>query len=367
MGMPKLMRGVHLTGNGGFDKLVVRDDIPVPVPGHGEVLVAVGACGMNNTDINTRTAWYSKAVTSDTATGGDEGFAQAGTDDSTWGGSGLTFPRIQGADVVGHIVAIGDNVDNSLIGERILVDPWIRNRSHPEDRSLAGYFGSERDGGFAEYTTVPAINAVPVHSTLEDTELATFPCSYSTGEYMLTRARVAEGETVLVTGASGGVGSGLIQLVRARGARCIAIAGREKLKSIEALGADTVIARDEPDLASAVRDAAPAGEVDVVADVVGGENFPLWLDLLARGGRYVTSGAIAGPVVELDLRTLYLKDLELWGATVMPREVFVNLVKLIEQGILRPLLAGTFPLEDIHAAQKKFLEKKHVGNFVIVP
>lgn len=367
MGIPKTMRGVQLTGNGGLDKLVVRDDIPVPSTGHGEVLVEVGACGMNNTDINTRTAWYSRTVTSDTGTGGDEGFAQARDDDSTWGGSGLTFPRIQGADVAGHIVAVGDNVDHSLIGERVLVDPWIRDRSHPEDRSLAGYFGSERDGGFAEYTIVPAINAVPIHSQLEDVELATFPCSYSTGEYMLTRSRVAEGETALITGASGGVGSGLIQLVRARGARSIAIAGREKLKDIEALGADVAIARDEPDLIAAIRDAAPAGEVDVVADVVGGSNFPLWLELLARGGRYVTSGAIAGPVVELDLRTLYLRDLEMWGATVMPREVFVNLVKLIEQNQLRPLLAGTFPLEEIHSAQKKFLEKKHIGNFVIVP
>ncbi len=361
------MRGVHLTGNGGLDKLVVRNDIPVPAPGPDEVLIEVGACGMNNTDINTRTAWYSKTVTTATSGGGSEGFALAGTDDSTWGGSGLTFPRIQGADVAGHIVAVGAKVDESMIGERVVVDPWLRDPEEPEDRRLAGYFGSERDGGYAEYTTVPAINAVHIDSNLSDTELATFPCSYSTGEYMLTRARLAEGETILITGASGGVGSGLIQLARARGARTIAIVGKEKIEAIRALGADDIISRDETDLTAAVRDVAPNGEVEVVADVVGGENFPELLGLLGRGGRYVTSGAIAGPIVQLDLRTLYLNDLEMWGATVMPREVFVNLVRLIERQKLRPLVAGTFPLEDIHAAQKKFLEKKHVGNFVIVP
>jgi NADPH:quinone reductase-like Zn-dependent oxidoreductase len=339
----------------------------VPEPAADEVLIEVGACGMNNTDINTRTAWYSKTVTEATDAGGREGFAQARSDDSTWGGSGLAFPRIQGADVAGSIVAVGSKVDESLIGERVLVDPWLRDPAHPQDRGLAGYFGSERNGGFAEYTAVPAINAVPIHTDLSDPELATFPCAYSTGEYMLTRARLCEGETVLITGASGGVGSGLIQLARVRGASIIAVAGGDKLEAVEALGADAVIPRDAPDLAAAVRDAASGGYVDVVADVVGGEDFPVLLDLLARGGRYVTSGAIAGPIVQLDLRTLYLKDLELWGATVMPREVFVNLVKLIEQGKLRPLLAGTFPLEEIREAQTRFLEKRHVGNFVLVP
>lgn len=163
------------------------------------------------------------------------------------------------------------------------------------------------------------------------------------------------------------MGSGLVQLAKIRGANVIALAGREKTEAVRALGADAVISRNDSDIESAIRDAAPAGEVDVIADIVGGGNFPVLLDLLARGGRYVTSGAIAGPVVELDLRTLYLKDLELWGATVMPREVFKHLVTLIIQGKLKPLLSRTFCLHEIRSAQKEFLEKNHVGNFVIVP
>lgn len=367
MAIPTAMRGVYLTGNGGLEMLVYRDDIPVPVPQVEEVLVKVGACGMNNTDINTRTAWYSKSVTAGTGSGGSEGFAEASSDDSTWGRSGLKFPRIQGADVVGRIVAVGRHVDENRIGQQVLIDPWIRDSNNPADRSRAGYLGSERDGGYAEYTSVPSVNAYRLDSGLNDTELATFPCSYSTGEYMLTRARLAQDETVLITGASGGVGSALVQLAKVRGARVIAIAGKEKLNLVRDIGADVVLARDENNLEHAIRQAAPKGEVDVIADIVGGSNFSMWLDLLIRGGRYVTSGAIAGPIVDLDLRTLYLKDLELWGATVMPRVVFTRLIELIKQGKLKPLLARTFRLKEIRAAQSEFLKKKHVGNFVIVP
>ena len=361
------MRGVYLTGNGGLDKLVYRDDIPVPVPQADEVLVKVGACGMNNTDINTRIAWYSKSVTSGTGPGASEGFAQAQSDDSTWASSGLTFPRIQGADVAGYIVGVGKDVDDNRIGEHVLIDPWIRDPGTPIDRSLAGYLGSERDGGYAEFTTVPSANACRIDTELNDTELATFPCSYSTGEYMLVRARLTQDETILITGASGGVGSALVQLAKIRGARVIAIAGKEKLNTVRDVGADAVICRDESNLEQAIREATPKGEVDVVADIVGGSNFPMWLDLLTGGGRYVTSGAIAGPIVDLDLRTLYLKDLELWGATVMPSNIFRRLIDLIEQRKLKPLLAKTFSLTEIRAAQSEFLEKKHVGNFVIVP
>jgi len=365
--LPATMMGVHLTGIGGLDKLVIKKELPVPAPSPDEVLIEVGACGLNNTDINTRTGWYSKSVTAETGQGGSEGFSESGGNDSTWGGSGPTFPRIQGADVAGYIVAAGAGVDSARVGERVLVDPWLRDPGDPDDRRRAGYLGSERDGGYARYTTVPASNAFGIDTGLTNAELATFPCSYSTGEYMLTRARLREGETVLITGASGGVGSGLVQLAKARNAKVIALAGKDKLGAVRELGADAVISRNEPDLAGAITDALPGGEVDVVADIVGGENFPLLLELLARGGRYVTSGAIAGPIVDLDLRTLYLKDLELWGATVMPRGIFKTLVALIEQRKIRPLLAKTFALENIHAAQTEFLQKKHVGNFVVVP
>ena len=363
--IPARMRAVRLTGHGGFDKLEYRKDVVTPRPGVGEVLIAVGACGMNNTDINTRTAWYSKSVARGTDAGGSAGFGEAKTDDSTWGGAGIAFPRIQGADVAGTIVAVGAQVPASRVGERVLVDSWMRDARDPDNRALAGYLGSERDGGFAEFTAVPSVNAFAIQSRHSDAELATFPCSYSTGEYMLTRAQLSAGETALITGASGGVGSGLVQLAKRRGARVIAVAGRSKMEAVAALGADRVIARDDANFESAVRAAAPDGQVQVVADVVGGAGFASLVNLLARGGRYVTSGAIAGPMVELDLRSLYLKDLTLLGATVMPVGIFESLVGYIEREEIRPLLAKTFSLDRIADAQDEFLGKQHVGNIVI--
>ncbi len=350
------MRAMHLTGHGGPEKLVLRTDLPLPEPGPGEVQIRVGACGMNNTDINTRTGWYSKAVTS--ATDGAGYDQPVEEQDSTWGGAGISFPRIQGADVAGRITAVGEGVDASRIGERVLVDPWLRAAADPGDRTRAGYLGSERDGGFAEYCTVPAVNAFAITSGYSDAELATFPCSYSTAEYMLTRAELGDGERVLVTGASGGVGSALVQLAKRRGARVTAIAGRAKLDAVADLGADAVVARGEP---------LPDGPFEVVADVVGGDEFPALIDRLVRGGRYVTSGAIAGPLVPLDLRTLYLSDLTLLGATVMPRGIFGNLVSYIERREIRPLLAKRFPLAELAEAQEEFSKKQHVGNFVVLP
>jgi NADPH:quinone reductase-like Zn-dependent oxidoreductase len=368
MVLPNYMTAAVLEGHGGLEKIIVRDDMPVPELKVNEVLIKVGACGMNNTDINTRIGWYSKSVSSGTTTkGGADGLDRSSEEDATWGGGAVIFPRIQGADVTGRIVAVGDGVSKERIGERVLVDPWLRDRSDPKNRNLAGYVGSERDGGFAEYTTAPAENAFSINSELSDAELATFPCSYSTGEHMLSRIRLREGERILIPGASGGVGSALVQLSKRRGARVFALTSKTKMDAIRELGADQVIDRNQENLEHKIREIIPNGEVEVVADVVGGNGFSMCLNLLCRGGRYVTSGAIAGPMVELDLRTLYLKDLEMQGATVMPVGIFQNLVGYIENAEIRPLLAKEFSIHDIKRAQEEFLTKKHIGNFVVVP
>ena len=356
MTVPDTMRAALLTGHGGPEMLEVRDDVPVPAPGAGEVLVAVAACGVNNTDVNTRVGWYATSVTGGTGEG-------EGAEDGSWGG-GIDFPRIQGADPVGRIVDAGTGVDRSRIGERVMIDPWLR---HPSgDRAEAEYLGSERDGGFAQYVTVPAANAHAVESTLADVELASFPCSYSTAEHMLHRARVAAGQTVLVTGASGGVGGALVQLAKRRGARVLALTSAAKRDAVAALGADATLDRGDTDVAGAVRSASDGG-IDVLADVVGGDGFPALFETIRPGGHYTTAGAVAGPIVDLDLRTLYLNDLTMHGATVVPAEVFANLVRYIEDDEIRPVVAGTFPLERITDAQAAFLRKDHVGAFVIEP
>jgi len=341
----KRMRGVWLTGHGGPDKLDVRTDIPIPRPGPREVLIRVAAAGINNTDINTRTAWYSKS--------------DGAGEDASWAGEPLQFPRIQGIDVCGRIVEVGEAIDTARIGERVLIEPCIRESAgHELERPW--FLGSECDGGFAEYVVVASRHACRIQSELDDAALASFPCSYSTAENMLRRAHVESDQLVLITGASGGVGSAAIQLARMRGARVIAVTSPSKAAQLIRLGAERTLTRDEDPV-----DALSPNSVDVVIDLVAGEHFPGLLDVLRPGGRYAVSGAIGGPLVELDVRTLYLKDLSLLGCTALDPEVFPALIGYIEQGRISPVVAGTFPLERIAEAQSEFLSKRHVGKFVL--
>lgn len=334
------MRAVLLTGHGGFEHLELRDDVPVPKPMADEVLVEVTAAGVNNTDINTRVGWY---ATGPAAIG--------------WDGGVPTFPRIQGADGCGRIVAVGAGVDDTRVGERVIVEPVFRTG---EAGDRPSYFGSEVDGAFAQFTVVPAAHAFTVDCDWSDVELATIPCSYSAAENMLGRARVGDGDTVVVTGASGGVGSAAVQLAKRRGAQVIAIAGSSKHDAVTGLGADRVLPRDA-DLTELLGLRA----VDVVIDVVGGPSWPQLLAVLRPGGRYATSGAIGGAAVELDLRTLYLNDLSLFGCTVLDPGVFADLVGYIERGEIRPVVAAVFPLSEIVAAQQLFSTKHHVGKIVL--
>ncbi|MEM8654755.1 MAG: alcohol dehydrogenase family protein [Pseudomonadota bacterium] len=345
MTLPEEMFGVVLTGHGGPYRLEWREDLPVPVAGAGDVIVRVHAAGVNNTDINTRTAWYSK---------GD-----AAAEDATWSGAALSFPRIQGADVCGEIVAVGVGVESARIGERILIEPCIRE-AHGRSLETTWYFGSECDGGFAQYTRVAARHAYKINSSLTDIQLASFPCSYSTAENMLTRANVDSGDTVLVTGASGGVGSATVQLAQARGAKVIAITSASKAELLKELGAIKTLTRDDDILSKLT-----PNSIDVVVDLVAGPKWPVLLDVLRPGGRYCVAGAIGGPLVELDVRTLYLKDPSFFGCTVLAPEVFSNLVKRIEHGDVKPLVAETYPLAEIAAAQEAFGKKGYVGKIVL--
>jgi NADPH:quinone reductase-like Zn-dependent oxidoreductase len=341
------LRAVLLTRFGGPEALEFREDVPEPEPAAGEVRLSVGATALNNTDVWTREGAYGSNV--------DEG-VQTG-----WRREAFAFPRIQGADVVGHIDRVGEGVQSSRIGERVVVDPMIYVGG---ERELVDtdYLGSERDGGFAEFVTVPAINAHSIVSSLSDAELATFPTAYATAMRMLNRARVDRDETILVTGASGGVGSALIQLARARGASVFAIAGKGKAERVTALGARAVIGRDVADIPAAL-----GQQVDVVADVVGGPAFGNLLRSLRPLGRYVVAGAMAGPHVEADLRTIYLNQLEVIGSSFGSHDDFAEVLALIERGEIQPLLSATYPLSDLASAQAEFAAKEFVGKIVVTP
>ncbi|MFY0311519.1 alcohol dehydrogenase family protein [Leisingera sp. D0M16] len=355
----KTMMAVVTTGNGGYDKLEYKP-VPIPEPAEGELLLRVLAAGVNNTEINTRLGWYSSSVTTDTAAAAGHQETQAEHKaDGGWN-QATPFPLIQGTDCCGEVVAAGPGTSQALTGKRVLVRPCIRPNGYGVMDNV--WMASDFDGAFAQYVKVPATEVFPVDCAWSDEELATIPCAYGTSENMLHRANVQAGELVLVTGASGGVGSATVQLAKRRGARVAAVTSQGKMDQLRQLGADVILDRGSDLLAEL------GGEtVDAVVDNVAGEGFPQMLKLLKRGGRLVSSGAIAGPVVDLDMRDMYLKDITLIGCTAWDEPVFPNLISYIERGEIRPLVAKVFPLKDIAKAQQEFLEKTHFGNFVLVP
>ena len=357
--IPKTMHAVMLTGHGGIDMLVYKTDVEVPLPKSDEVLIRVKASGVNNTDLNTRIGWYSKSVTSDTNKGGASGLEDAKKNDSSWSGKPLKFPLIQGADVYGKIAKVGSDISPKRIGESVLVRTMQENPHTSENNCWT--LGSECNGGFAQYTAVRSSEVFVINSNWSDTDLGSIPCAYSTAEGLLHRAKL-EKETILITGASGGVGSAAIQLAKLRDATVIAQCAVEKKEEVIQIGADKIVFRNSDLLKEIGRDA-----VDIVIDLVGGPKWTQLLDILKPGGRYATSGAIAGPIVKLDLRTLYLKDLTLYGCTFQSKEVFRNIIKYIEENKIKPLVAKSYPLKEIKKAQLDFLSKKFTGKLVLVP
>ncbi len=351
--IPAAMSGVLLTRHGGPDALEWSDTIPVPVPGPGQVLVRVRAAGVNNTDINTRVGWYSSDVTSATDGVGADDEIEAGG----WGGA-LDFPRIQGGDICGEVVAVGEGVAQPTIGTRVTSQINIP-RPTPENARAYIALGSEIDGAFAQYCLLQADETFDVSSSpLSDTEIAAMPCAFGTAHNLLTRAGVAHGQDVLVTGASGGVGLAAVQLAALMGANVTAMTSAAKAQPVCDAGATRTIDRDAT---------SPGESFDVVVDVVAGPVWPLLIEALRAGGHYAISGAIAGPIVEVDLRQIYLRDITVHGASFMAPEVFAGLIALINDGAVRPLVSGAYPLKDIARAQEDFMSKSLPGKLVLVP
>lgn len=358
-GSSKTMKAVVTTGNGGYDKIEYRE-VPVPMLAPGEILLEVLAAGVNNTEINTRVGWYSSTVTAGTeeAASAEEEKATVKADGG-WN-EGTPFPFIQGTDCCGRVVAVAPGGDESTIGARVLVRPCIRRAGFESMENI--WMGSDFDGAFAQLVKVPAGEVFAVDSDWSDAELGTIPCAYGTAENMVHRVKVSKADHLLVTGASGGVGSAVVQLAKRRGATVSAIAGKAKMDQVRSIGADRVIARGD-DIVAGLGE----NSVDVVVDNVAGPAFGSLLKILKRGGRYVSSGAIGGPLVTLDMRNFYLKDLTVVGCTAWDEPVFPNIISYIERGELRPIVAKIVPLERIVDAQREFLKKKHFGNFVLIP
>ncbi|WP_299082151.1 alcohol dehydrogenase family protein [uncultured Ruegeria sp.] len=350
MASPATMAGVYLTRHGGPEALEWRDDIPIPQPGSGQVLVRVAAAGVNNTDINTRVGWYSSDVTG--ATDAVDQEVEAGG----WGGA-LQFPRVQGGDLCGIVEAVGTG-SSFEHGQRVTC-PINLPRPRPGNPHGFIALGSEIDGAFAQYCLVEADDLYDVSaSPLTDVEIAAIPCAFGTAENLLTRAGVTAGHKVLITGASGGVGLAAVQLAALRGASVCGVTGAAKAEAVKSQGAVSTFERDA---------SIPKDMFDAVIDVVGGAAWSGLILALKPGGHYAVSGAIGGPIVEADLRDIYLRDITIHGCTYQSPEVFGRLVELMNEGRIKPLISRTYPLKDIAKAQEDFLSKTSPGKMVLIP
>ena len=351
MTLPATMSGVYLTRHGGPEALDWREDIPVPKPGPGEVLVRVLAAGVNNTDINTREGWYSADVTG--ATGDLQDNVEAGG----WSGA-LNFPLIQGGDLCGEVVALGQGATRFGIGTRVICPI---NQPRPTADNPVGFvaIGSEYNGAFAEYCVVPDGDLYDVtNAPLSDVELAAIPCAFGTAAGLLDRASVAPGQQVLITGASGGVGLAAVQLASASGAEVTGVSSSQKADVVRDAGAKAVLDRN---------DTPPAETFDAIIDLVAGPRWATLIDALKPGGHYAVAGAIAGPMVEADLRRIYLRDITIHGCTYQSAKVFGRLVEKVRAGQIKPLISNTYPLKDIRVAQADFMSKRHPGKLVLIP
>ena len=349
MAVPGTMRAMRITQHGGPDVLEPAE-VPVPTPQAGEVLVRVSAAALNNTDLWTREGAYGRPGDPEALSG--------------WRGP-IDFPRIQGADVAGRVVGAGSDVAASLVGRRVVVDPAIYDAEGP-DANPVGLMGSERDGGYAEYVTAPAERVHDVTgSALTDGQLAALPTAYGTALGMIERGRLREGETVLVSGASGGVGVALVQIARARGARVLAISSGSKIEAVREAGAHEVVDRAR-DVVEQIRAAAPEG-VDVALDVVAGKLVGEGLPLLREGGRWVIAGALGGYDVVFDVRRLYLHNAQVIGSAMHTPRHFALLMDMARDAGIQPVIAATFPLDQAARAQEELARRSHVGKIVLQP
>lgn len=363
--IPNTMKAMVLTGHGDIEKLEYKD-VPTPSPAAGEVLVQITATAKNNTDRKAREGLYP------TKKGETTSFQMGGKPT-------LIFPRIQGADIAGRVVAIGEGVDPGRIGERGLLDFNIYADNRRDINLTPDYYGHGADGGYAEYVAVPSSQFHSVsNENLADAQLASMGmCSYQTAMHMLTSAHVAAGERVLVTGASGGVGTALIQLCRIMGAIPYALSTSDKAAALVELGAESVLNRSDMDSFVERVKAQTGGEpFDAIMDLVGGDMTDCFIDAMifdmnARTTypRLSIAGASGGNISEILWTRIYLYQVQIFGVSHGTREEAEQLIAWIRGGQLKPVLHGAFRLSELHKAERYFMSRdsSYLGKIVIVP
>lgn len=348
--LPQTMRAARLhEGYNGQAELRVDTDVPVPVPGEDEVLLAVRACGLNQVDLLTRDGQTPKEV---------------------------PLPHISGTEVAGDVVAIGPGVTEWRIGDRVVVDPilacrhcsaCIRGETNMCRQSRV--YGVQTEGGYAEYAAAPARQLLALPANLDYTAAAAMAVTGPTAWHMLRRrANLTLGEDVLVIAAGSGIGVLAMQIAAAAGARVIATAGSdEKVKRALEMGAALAVNHSDPSWPEQVRTFTGGRGVDIVFEHVGEATWAGSLKALARGGRLVTCGGHSGFMVEMNLWHLFVKEHTIIGSFAGTRQDFLDVMRLAEQGRLSQIVQETFSLADVPRAQQMLRDRKVFGKLMLDP
>jgi NADPH:quinone reductase-like Zn-dependent oxidoreductase len=332
------MRAVVLTELGGPEVLKLQER-PDPTPGFGQVLVRLEAASLNHRDVWIRKGQY----------------------------AGIRVPVILGSDGAGEVVAVGEGVDESFLGWKVVINPGL---DWGQDPRVQGpdfrILGLPDDGTYAELVVVPAANIHAVPTGLTMTEAAAIPLAGLTAyRAVVSRGQVRPGETVVVNGVGGGVATFALQLARFNGARVFVTSGAEdKLERAKALGAEDGVNYRDPDWAKQLRELTGGGP-DLIIDSAGGTSFDQLVDLAAPGGRLVTYGASLGAVPNLQLRRIFWKQLSVLGSTMGTDAEFAEMLKLFDSGAIAPVVDETFALADAGAAQARMETAGQFGKIVL--
>ena len=353
------MQAVRLHGHGGTDQLWL-EDVPLPRADEQDVLVRVHFCGLNHSDLNLRRGTFY---------GLEEATGQVG-----WRQTPMRFPLIPGSDIAGVVAAAGAEVSGLRVGDPVVLYPYVACgrcaaclRGDDHLCPTVEYLGSERDGGYAEFIAIPARIAHRIPDGVSFEQAAALPVNFLTAWHMMvTRGRLQPGETVLVTGASGGVGSACVQIAKLLGAQVLAVVGsREKAGRILASGADAAVVVGQDDLSDAIQHFAGSDGVDMVVEVVGAATWASSLQALRPEGRLVVCGAVSGAIVETDLKLIYLRHLSVIGSTMGSQAEFKQVLDLLNAGALHPVVDRIYPLGEAGEAQRRLENRGQFGKILL--
>jgi alcohol dehydrogenase len=327
------VRAVAIEAHGGLEQIKLRTDWPDPTPAAGEAVVDVKACGLNYLDV----------------------FVLRGMP-----GLPVEMPRIPGGDISGVVSAVGAGVPREWIGRRVLIDPHIKT---------GGALGENANGGLCEKIAVPAENLIHLPDAVTFEQAASLPIAYGTAYRMLiTRGHVQAGELVLILGASGGVGTGCVQIAKNLKARVIACASSpEKLRRLQELGADHVIDYTKEDFSKRAWEISDKKGVDVLVNYTGGDTWVPSLRTLARHGRLLTCGATAGFDPKTDIRYIWRREVNIIGANGWRRSDLEALLVDVERGSIKPVIDRVFPLAESAEAMRILEDREVFGKIIIRP